>query len=133
MHDASQQDVPATGNPVAGRRTAAAIGAVFCACAVGLGAWSAHAAPELARARLDTAVLYLFLHGMALALFALRQQGILSALSLACWLTGCVLFCGSLVAAALWNAPTALAPFGGMAFMLGWLVQAVVALRRKQR
>lgn len=129
MHDAPQQSVPATANPVVGRRIAAALGAVFCACAVALGAWSAHAAEEAARARLDTAALHLFFHGLALAVFALRQRGFLSAASLVCWLLGCFLFCGSLVAAALWNAPTTLAPFGGSAFMLGWLLQAVVALR----
>lgn len=129
MHDAPQQSGPATASPVAGRRIAAALGAVFCACAVALGAWSAHAAPEQAQARLDTATLYLFFHGLALAFFALRQRGFLSAISLVCWLAGCFLFCGSLVAAALWNAPVALAPFGGMAFMLGWLLQAVAAFR----
>lgn len=110
-------------------RLAAALGAVFCALAVGLGAYAAHGAPEEARARLDTASLYLFFHGFALTVFALRQRGAWAGASLVLWLAGCAMFCGSLVAGALWGVSTALAPAGGIAFMLGWIARAVALLR----
>lgn len=110
-------------------RLAAALGAMFCALAIALSAYAAHAAPEVARARLDTAALHLFFHGFALAVFALRQHGLWAGLSLMLWIAGCVLFCGSLVAGALWGTSTALAPLGGIALMLGWLARAAALLR----
>ncbi len=110
-------------------RLAAAIGALFCAMAVGLGAYAAHGVEGLAQSRLQTASLYLFLHGLALAVFALRHRGALFASAFSCWLVGCVAFCGSLVAAALWQASPMAAPFGGMAFMLGWLLLVIAMLR----
>ena len=112
-----------------GHRIAAALGAVFCALAVGLAAYAAHGATQVAQTRLDTASLHLFFHGFAFAVFALRQRGFWAAASLVLWIAGCVLFCGSLVAGALWGASTALAPLGGMAFMLGWIARAVTLLR----
>ncbi len=107
------------------RRYAAALGAVFCALAIGLGAYAAHAASQDAQARLDTAALHLFFHGFALAVFALRQCGFWAMASLVLWVAGCAMFCGSLVAGALWGASTALAPAGGIALMLGWIARAV--------
>lgn len=114
-----------------GHRFIAALGAVFCALAVGLGAYAAHAAEEVAQARLETAALHLFFHGFALAIFALRQRGLWANASLLAWLVGCILFCGSLVAGALWSAPTTLAPFGGIALMLGWLARALALWRER--
>ncbi|MCX7556334.1 DUF423 domain-containing protein [Xanthomonadaceae bacterium JHOS43] len=110
-------------------RFAAALGAVFCAVAVGLGAYAAHAAPDVAKSRLDTAALHLFFHGFALAVFALRQRGRWASASLVLWLAGCISFSGSLVAGALWGASTAMAPIGGIAFMLGWLSCAMAMLQ----
>lgn len=111
-------------------RLLAACGALACLLAVALGAWAAHGVPELqARARLETAVLYLFWHGLALALFAPQRGGRLALGSLLLWLLGCIGFCGSLITAAIWNTSTALAPAGGTAFMLGWLLRAIVLLR----
>jgi len=112
-------------------RLVAALGALFCAIAVGLGAYASHGAEGVAQARLETASLYLFLHGASLAVFASRHRGPVFALAFAGWLVGCLAFCGSLVAAALWQLPTAAAPFGGVAFMLGWLALAVALLREK--
>jgi uncharacterized membrane protein YgdD (TMEM256/DUF423 family) len=43
---------------------------------------------------------------------------------------GIPLFCGSLVGAALLAWPTALAPAGGLALMLGWAILAADFLRR---
>jgi len=45
-------------------------------------------------------------------------------------LLGTLLFSGSLVAGALWQLRTGLAPVGGTALMLGWVVYALNALRR---
>ena len=117
--------------PVPTHRLTAALGALFCALAIGLGAYAAHAASEIARGRLETASLHLFFHGFALAVFALRQRGFWAGASLALWIAGCVLFCGSLVAGALWGASTAFAPAGGIALMLGWLARAVALLRSR--
>lgn len=111
-------------------RFAAVFGALACMAAVALGAWAAHGAEALARERLEAAALYLFLHGLALAIFAPQQRGVLAATSLLLWIAGCVFFCGSLVAAVRWGTPTMLTPFGGMAFMLGWLARAAALLRR---
>ena len=126
----AQERTPTPDAPL-GHRLAAALGAVFCACAVGLGAYAAHAASGVTQARLDSASLYLFFHGFALAVFALRQRGVWAVASLLLWVTGCVLFCGSLVAGALWGASTALAPAGGMAFMFGWLMRALAVWRSR--
>lgn len=113
-------------------RWLAACGALACLLAVAVGAWAAHGAPELqARQRLETAALYLFLHGLALALFAPQRGGRLALASLVLWLLGCIGFCGSLIAAAIWNTGTSLAPFGGSAFMLGWVLRALVLLRAR--
>ncbi len=112
-------------------RLAAALGALFCTLAVGLGAYASHGAEGLAQSRLQTASLYLFLHGLALGVFALRHRGPWFALAFACWVAGCFMFCGSLVAAVLWQVPAAAAPFGGVAFMLGWLLLGAAALREK--
>lgn len=112
-------------------RLAASLGAVFCALAIGLGAYAAHAASEGAQARLDTASLHLFFHGFALAVFALRQGGFWAMASLVFWISGCAMFCGSLVAGALWGVSTAIAPAGGIALMLGWIARAVALWRSR--
>lgn len=116
-----------------------ALGAVLAALAVALGAFGAHAlkarlAPD-ALALWQTAAQYHFWHalgviaaGLALLHFAdsgwLRAAGMLLAL-------GVLLFSGSLYALALsgvhWLG--ALTPFGGLAFILGWLAFALGALR----
>lgn len=97
-------------------RLVGAFGAIACASAVALGAYSAHAASELARSRLDTAVLYLFFHGLALVVLAPRQRGWLERGALAAFVFGIFAFCGSLIGGALWHTSTALAPLGGSAF-----------------
>lgn len=113
------------------RRFFASFGALACASAVALGAYAAHASLEtLAKTRLDTAVLYLVIHGLALCLFAPRQRTRLDLAPLAGWAVGILAFCGSLVAAALWNTSTAFAPIGGIALIAAWLLQAIASLRR---
>lgn len=98
----------------------AAFAAVAGALAVGLGAYAAHALEPAAAARLQTASHYLLWHALALLLIAndRAQARWLPALLLA---VGMVVFCGSLIAAALLSWPTRLAPVGGSLLILGWL------------
>ena len=113
------------------QRLFAAVGAFACAGAIALGAYAAHGvADAVSRSRLETAVFHLLIHGLALAVFAPRQSTRLGLAVLWGWFGGIGLFCGSLIAAALWNTPTTLAPVGGMLLILAWLVQGIVSLRR---
>jgi uncharacterized membrane protein YgdD (TMEM256/DUF423 family) len=84
----------------------------------------------------STAVDYQFYHGLGLlgtTLVSVRQPES-RLISIAGWLllAGIVLFCGSLYATAL-GAPAfgSLAPTGGTAFMLGWLVFGIGVLRAR--
>jgi uncharacterized membrane protein YgdD (TMEM256/DUF423 family) len=113
------------------RRGLAACGAVFCALALALSAYAAHGLEGDPQARLQGAVVWLFLHGLALALFAPSHQSWLERGVLFAWLLGSVLFCGSLILSVLAGAPTVLAPFGGSLLIGAWLVQAVAAWRRQ--
>ncbi len=108
--------------------TAAVLGALAVAC----GAFAAHAlraqlgADALATWR--TAVDYQFWHALALAVAALRmgEGGMPARVAALAFVTGCVLFCGSLYALAL-GAPRGLGmvtPFGGVAFLIGWIALA---------
>ena len=113
------------------RRFFAAFGALACACAVGLGAYAAHAVDDpVAKGRLDVAVLYLAIHGLALCILAPRQTRRLELVVLSCWCAGALLFSGSLIGAALWNVPTTFAPFGGSLLIAAWLMQALASVRR---
>lgn len=117
-------------------------GALLLACAVGLGAFGAHAL----KGRLDTyaldvyhtAVLYHFLHALGiLAIAALARSGAITAgtqsLAAALLLAGIVLFSGSLYALALTGIRVlgAVTPLGGVAFIAGWLVLAWQALGQR--
>jgi uncharacterized membrane protein YgdD (TMEM256/DUF423 family) len=111
------------------QRMFAALGALYCATAVGMGAWAAHAVAGAARLRLETAVLYLFLHGLGLVALAPQLDSRLRRLAAAAIVVGSLLFCGSLVAAAAFGASTRLAPIGGGLLILSWLVLAGALLR----
>lgn len=108
----------------------AAFGALAAGLSVAAGAYAAHGLDGADQARLQTAAVFAFGHGLALLMLApARSRGLGR---LAVWLLGLgmTLFSGSLAAAALVDAPTAAAPLGGMAMMLGWLLLAVDSLRR---
>ncbi|KPK09365.1 MAG: hypothetical protein AMJ64_00525 [Betaproteobacteria bacterium SG8_39] len=116
-----------------------ALGAVFGACGVTLGAFGAHALKaRLAADQLalwNTATQYLFWHALGLLAVGLactqlpestwlRTAGVLLA-------AGIVLFSGSLYLLAL-GAPRvlgAVTPIGGLAFMAGWATLTVGVLR----
>lgn len=120
-------------------RTWLAIAALIGLVVVALGAIGAHGlkslieqdprGPEWWR----TAVLYGAWHGLALGLVALLADRRTSrALSVAGWgfALGVLLFSGSLFALALTRVMTFahVTPFGGLAFMVGWVALAVHAL-----
>ena len=118
------------------RRTRAPSFLAFCggllaAAAIGLSAYASHGVSDaLAQSHINTAALYAFGHGIALAILGGSQPRLLGRVALYLLLLGTVLFSGSLVAGALWQWPTRLAPAGGSTLMLGWLVWALSALRR---
>lgn len=119
-----------------------AAGALLLACAVGLGAFGAHAL----KGRLDayeldiwhTAVLYHFIHALGILLVvALARSGAIGIAgeALTCWLllAGIVLFSGSLYVLALSGVRVlgAITPIGGVAFLAAWIALAVQALRTR--
>ena len=100
------------------------IGAAICFLAVALGAFGAHALRATleanhSRPTWNTAVLYHFLHGLALIVLSMHNTN-----RLVCYLllSGIVLFSGSLYALAAtgasWLGP--ITPIGGLCFLAGW-------------
>lgn len=107
----------------------AAIGAVLCALSIGLAAYAAHGVAD-AKAALQSACLYGFGHGIALAALAPRARRALGQWALRLLLIGTLLFSGSIAAHHLAGVSSGLAPAGGVAMMLAWLLWAVDVLRR---
>jgi uncharacterized membrane protein YgdD (TMEM256/DUF423 family) len=112
------------------RRGFAVAGALACGAAVGVSAYAMHGLAGDPQQRAAIAAAMLFLHGLALGLFAPRQVGSLELAALFGWLAGILLFCGSLLLSAFIGTETSLAPTGGLLLMLAWLLQAMSALRR---
>jgi uncharacterized membrane protein YgdD (TMEM256/DUF423 family) len=115
-----------------------AAGALSAAVAVGTGAFGAHALkarlpPDLL-ASWNTGAYYQLTHALgllAVGLIAARAPGPALAWAGGLLLAGNVLFSGSLYALALTGVRGlgAVTPFGGVAFIAGWLALAVGALR----
>jgi len=109
------------------------VGSMFCAFGVAAGAFGAHAlkgrlSPEML-AVFETGVRYQLIHALALlatAWAATRWNS--RAISVAGWLfvAGILLFSGSLYALCLSGVRAfgAVTPFGGLAFIAGWLLLA---------
>jgi len=109
----------------------AAMGAVLCAVSIGLAAYAAHGVTDpKVQASLQSACLYGFGHGIALAALAPRARRALAQWSLRLLLVGTLLFSGSIALHHLAGIASGLAPSGGMAMMLAWLLWAASALRR---
>ncbi len=109
----------------------AAIGAVLCAASIGLAAYAAHGVVDpTVQAPLQSACLYGFGHGIALAALAPRARQALARWSLRLLLLGTLLFSGSIVLHHLGGIANGLAPIGGVTMMLAWLLWAASALRR---
>lgn len=113
-------------------RAAAVLAALYAAISVALGAYAAHAPLGRDGERLSLAALYLMFHALAVLALSGRSGTLVRA---SCWilLAGATLFCGSLVGAALTGASSALAPFGGVGMILGWLLLAFALLRGEGR
>ncbi len=113
-------------------RLAALLGAL----SVGIGAFGAHALKPLLDATgrgatFETAVRYQFYHTLALLALAVLQTRTAQPERVApvvwCWLTGIVVFSGSLYALVLTGQTWlgAVTPLGGAAFIGGWVLLAV--------
>ena len=98
------------------------------------GAVGSHALPladEQALRSFETAVHFQFFHGLgviALTLVGLDgRAGLVRAIAAWLMLAGTVLFCGSIYARTLGAPPSivSVAPYGGVAFMVGWLAFGV--------
>ena len=113
-------------------RAFAAVGAWLCAIAVATSAYAAHAADGLAQSRLQTAALFAFGHGLALAAMASRASTRGTRIGLAALLVGVLLFSGSLAAEALFGVRPRLAPFGGTVLIAGWLWLGAALLRKRE-
>jgi len=105
-------------------------GALYAAAGVAMSAYAAHVAVAQDASRLQTAALFAFGHGVALAALAPMARARLGRLSMVAIWIGVILFSGSLTAGALLHWPVALAPYGGMLLIAGWLVYAADLLRR---
>jgi uncharacterized membrane protein YgdD (TMEM256/DUF423 family) len=112
-----------------------ATGAVLLASAVILGAFGAHGLQnrldDYSRGVYEKAVFYHFLHAMGILIVAvLGRTGTFPEVSVdtVCWflLAGIVLFSGSLYLLAVTGtrALGMITPFGGIAFIIGWLLLA---------
>ena len=100
------------------------------ALAVALAAYASHAGAPEARQALQSAALFLFGHGIALAALATRTPRRLGRAALVALLLGTLLFSGSVVAGRLLGWPTAVAPLGGLLMIAAWLAWAVDVGRR---
>lgn len=108
----------------------AAGGALYAAAGVALAAYAAHLAVAQDASRLQTAALFAFGHGVALAALAPMPRRRLGRLSMLAMWFGVALFSGSLAAGVLLHWPMTLAPYGGMLLIAGWLAYALDLLRR---
>lgn len=123
-------------------RTILVTGALTGMAAVALGAFGAHALKErlAALGRLDTynlAVEYQFYHALALLITGLaagkESSGLLRAAGW-CFAGGILVFSGSLYILSVFDIPAAgaITPFGGTAFIAGWLLLALNFSKKKR-
>ncbi len=119
------------------------VAGILGASAVALGAFGAHmlqgfflaAAPEVRAQRIEnwhTAVLYHMYHSLALAVAAtLARSSRWAQAACLCFFFGTLFFCGFLYAYALTGSRLIVypVPFGGIAFIAGWLALAASARR----
>jgi len=106
-----------------------ASGALLAAAAVALSAYAAHGPQGEAQSHLQTAALFAFGHGLALAALSPHGARRLGVIALGLLLLGALLFCGSLVGTHLLGASLGLAPYGGSLLILAWLLYAADAMR----
>jgi uncharacterized membrane protein YgdD (TMEM256/DUF423 family) len=111
--------------------TAAGLSLLIATIAGAVGSHALPLADEQALRSFETAVHFQFFHGLgviAVTLVGLAgRSGQLRAVAGWLMLAGTLLFCGSIYARTLGAAPgiVGVAPYGGVAFMVGWLAFAV--------
>ena len=106
-------------------------GGLLAAAAVGLSAYASHGVGDgQAQSNLQTAALFGFGHGLALAALGAGTTRRMGKAALSLLLLGTLLFAGSLVTGAMVGTSTRLAPAGGIMLMLGWVLWAIDAIRR---
>lgn len=110
----------------------AAAGATLAAAGVALAAYASHAVHGVDQSRLQTAAVFAFGNGLALAALAPPTTRTLGHLALLALLLGVLLFCGSLTGSVLAQWPTTLAPMGGLLMIGGWLALALDFIRRRE-
>ena len=116
-----------------------ALGALNAALAVAAGAFAAHGLRERLEAHpralevFETGARYQMYHALAIVLAGILCSGARRGASTAAWIfqAGIVLFCGSLYALALSDVKAfgAVTPFGGLAFLVGWVAFVVAAAK----
>ena len=111
------------------------IAAINGGLAVLLGAFAAHGlkarlTPDML-AVFETGARYHMYHALAMGLAALAPDTRFTRLAGILFLAGIVLFCGSLYLLAFGFPLGIVTPFGGLAFMAGWVALAVSAFRKK--
>ena len=119
------------------------VGALFSGLGVLIGAFGAHGLkPDLLAHQtvdtFETAVRYQMYHGLALLLYGAivnTNPNQLLRWSSISWVAGVLLFSGSLYAYALSGVRTIaiITPFGGLAFLIGWLLFAIGQWQTKMR
>jgi uncharacterized membrane protein YgdD (TMEM256/DUF423 family) len=129
--------IPATLHPLA--RICGVFAAVAGAVATTMGAvgshWVASRADAHFAAAFQTATAFALWHALALGGLGfglqMRANSRLLRAAAACWMSGIVLFCGSLWLRGLGVDPriVAIAPAGGSLLILGWLAVAIALLR----
>ncbi len=112
------------------QRALGAGGALCCAAAVALAAYSSHGLQGEHAHRGALAAAFAFAHGLALVALARHADSRVRLLGLVMLAGGIVLFSGTLAVAAIAGTSTALAPAGGVLLMLGWTTVAAGLLRR---
>ena len=116
-------------------RALTALGAFVMAIGVASAAYASHvmraASDPLVAAYLTPAVNFTLIHGLGLVMLGILARSRPSrwlAASGALFGAGLALFCGSLWVLALTGQNLHVAPFGGSAFILGWLALAINSL-----
>lgn len=116
--------------PSTGARLLAASGGLLAALAVALSAYAAHVADDVSQSRLQTAAVFAFGHGVALAALAPPNVRRLGLVALSLVLIGVLVFSGGLASAYFLGTSTRFLPYGGSLMILAWLLYAADALRR---
>ncbi len=113
------------------RHGLAACGALFAAAAVALSAYAAHAVEGVLQSRLQTAAIFAFGHGVALAVLAPAASQRLGRIAMWMLCVGVLLFSGGIAGSVLLQLPAITAPFGGPLLIVGWILYAIDLLRRR--